>query len=89
MPVENLEEEGLPKNPNLGLAQLKFLLTLPKPSASTVNVEDVRKQLLDGIRDKGKLIWIEIFFPRQWGYRQWGENLHTSSSFFLSAYDCA
>jgi len=30
MPVENLEEEGLPKNPNLELAQLKFHLELPK-----------------------------------------------------------
>jgi len=30
MPVENLEEEGLPKNPNLELAQLKFHLEQPK-----------------------------------------------------------
>uniref|UniRef100_A0A671LS43 26S proteasome non-ATPase regulatory subunit 6 n=1 Tax=Sinocyclocheilus anshuiensis TaxID=1608454 RepID=A0A671LS43_9TELE len=28
MPLENLEEEGLPKNPNLRIAQLKFSLTL-------------------------------------------------------------
>ena len=27
MPVENLEEEGLAKNPNLELAQWKFLLS--------------------------------------------------------------
>jgi 26S proteasome regulatory subunit N7 len=27
MPIENLEEEGLAKNPNLELAQWKFLLT--------------------------------------------------------------
>lgn len=28
MPLENLEEEGLPKNPDLRVAQLKFLLGL-------------------------------------------------------------
>ncbi|KAG2471493.1 PSMD6 ATPase, partial [Polypterus senegalus] len=28
MPLENLEEEGLPKNPDLRIAQLKFLLTI-------------------------------------------------------------
>ena len=28
MPVENLEEQGLEKNPDLHLAQLKFKLTL-------------------------------------------------------------
>ena len=30
MPIENLEEEGLEKNPNLELAQTKFLLSLPE-----------------------------------------------------------
>lgn len=30
MPAENLEEQGLEKNPNLELAQHKFLLTLPE-----------------------------------------------------------
>lgn len=29
MPIENLEDEGLDKNPNLLLAQWRFLLTLP------------------------------------------------------------
>ena len=28
MPVEDLSDEGLPKVPNLELAQLKFLITL-------------------------------------------------------------
>lgn len=27
MPIENMEEEGLEKNPNLELAQIKFLLS--------------------------------------------------------------
>lgn len=30
MPVENLEAESLEKNPNLELAQLKFLLATPE-----------------------------------------------------------
>ncbi|XP_055385039.1 26S proteasome non-ATPase regulatory subunit 6 [Condylostylus longicornis] len=30
MPIENLEEDGLEKNPNLELAQVKFLLSLPE-----------------------------------------------------------
>ncbi|XP_046385272.1 26S proteasome non-ATPase regulatory subunit 6 [Ischnura elegans] len=30
MPLENLEEQGLEKNPNLQIAQMKFLLTLPQ-----------------------------------------------------------
>jgi hypothetical protein len=32
MPLENLEEEGLEKNPNLKLALWKFLLSLPDHS---------------------------------------------------------
>jgi hypothetical protein len=32
MPLENLEEEGLEKNPNLELALWKFLLSLPDHS---------------------------------------------------------
>jgi len=43
MPVENLEEEGLEKNPNLQLAQWKFLLTVNKDD------ENVKKQLLEAI----------------------------------------
>ncbi|XP_047394307.1 26S proteasome non-ATPase regulatory subunit 6-like [Sciurus carolinensis] len=30
MPLENLEEEGLPKNPDLRIAQLRFMLSLPE-----------------------------------------------------------
>ena len=49
MPLEGLEDEGLPRNPNLQLAQLKFLLTL-----EDVNKEEIWRQLLEGIKEKGK-----------------------------------
>ncbi|KAG8127957.1 putative 26S proteasome non-ATPase regulatory subunit 6-like protein [Naja naja] len=46
MPLENLEEEGLPKNPDLRIAQLRFLLSLqpqcPDPA--------VRQELMAAIR---------------------------------------
>lgn len=46
MPLENLEEEGLPKNPDLRIAQLKFLLTMDghRQDAS------VRSELMDAIK---------------------------------------
>lgn len=46
MPVENLEEEGLPKNPNLELAQLKFHLELPQNK----NDEAAKAKLMDAIK---------------------------------------
>ncbi|XP_078595416.1 26S proteasome non-ATPase regulatory subunit 6-like [Branchiostoma floridae x Branchiostoma japonicum] len=45
MPVENLEEEGLPKNPNLDLSQWKFYLSLEEHK----NDKAVKKQLVDAI----------------------------------------
>jgi len=45
MPVENLEEEGLLKNPNLELAQIRFLLTRPEKKDDA----DLKKSLLDAI----------------------------------------
>ncbi|XP_067119028.1 LOW QUALITY PROTEIN: 26S proteasome non-ATPase regulatory subunit 6 [Centruroides vittatus] len=45
MPVENLEEQSLAKNPNLHLAQLKFLLSLD----ATNNA--VKKELLQAIEE--------------------------------------
>ncbi|XP_076447495.1 26S proteasome non-ATPase regulatory subunit 6-like [Babylonia areolata] len=46
MPVENLEEEGLPKNPNLELAQLKFRLESTKHK----NDEAAKSKLLEAIK---------------------------------------
>ncbi|XP_016134288.1 26S proteasome non-ATPase regulatory subunit 6-like [Sinocyclocheilus grahami] len=46
MPLENLEEEGLPKNPNLRIAQLKFSLTLNDHRQDA----KVRSELMDAIK---------------------------------------
>ena len=46
MPLEGLEEEGLPKNPDLSLAQLKFLLTVEEEDR-----ESIWSQLLAAIKE--------------------------------------
>lgn len=46
MPAENLEEQGLEKNPNLELAQHKFLLTLPENK----NDKALAEKLLSAIK---------------------------------------
>lgn len=47
MPAENLEAESLDKNPDLRLAQLKFLLSLPEHQ----NDEELRNELLSAIEE--------------------------------------
>ena len=56
MPLEGLEEEGLPKNPDLSLAQLKFLLTVEE-----VNKEVTWTQLLTAIKENGSVIICTCF----------------------------
>ncbi|KAK7916737.1 hypothetical protein WMY93_012498 [Mugilogobius chulae] len=46
MPLENLEEEGLPKNPDLRIAQLKFLLTMEGHRQDV----KVKNELMDSIK---------------------------------------
>jgi len=46
MPLENLEEEGLPKNPDLRIAQLKFLLTMEGHRQDA----KVKTELMDAIK---------------------------------------
>lgn len=50
MPLENLEEEGLPKNPDLRIAQLKFLLTDGHRQDAKVKTE-----LMDAIKANSEL----------------------------------
>ena len=56
MPLEGLDEEGLPHNPDLQAAQLKFLLSLED---SQVDKESTWLNLLDVIKEKCK---IKFFF---------------------------
>lgn len=51
MPVENLEAESLEKNPNLELAQLKFLLTTPEHQ----NDEQLKVRLMGAILENSKM----------------------------------
>ena len=50
MPVENLEEAGLEKNPNLDLSQWKFLLTTDKFR----NNKRIGNDLLEAIKKDSK-----------------------------------
>ncbi|KAL5015398.1 hypothetical protein ScPMuIL_009668 [Solemya velum] len=63
MPIENLEEEGLPKNPNLELSQLKFLLGTDKYK----NNGDLKKQMMDAIKaDNMAPFYEEVCRDLQW-----------------------
>lgn len=56
MPAENLEEQGLEKNPKLELAQVKFLLSLPEHK----NDQALRDQLLAAIKLDNMATWYEV-----------------------------
>lgn len=58
MPIENLEEEGLEKNPNLDLAQKKFLLTTEEYR----NDSKLKKELLTAIESDSE--WWSLFSIR-------------------------
>jgi len=49
MPLENFEEEGLAKNPNLELAQWKFMLSTEKYR----NDSDTKAKLLEAVKAGG------------------------------------
>lgn len=51
MPLENLEDQGLEKNPNLELPQLTFQLTLPEFAQD----KTIQQRILDAIKRDGKL----------------------------------
>lgn len=51
MPIENLEDQGLEKNPNLELAYYKFLLTLTEFK----NDRTVHSKITDAIKKDGKI----------------------------------
>jgi len=49
MPVENFEEEGLAKNPDLELAQWKFMLLTEQHKHDA----DLKDKLLDAVKSGG------------------------------------
>jgi len=49
MPLENFEEEGLAKNPNLELAQWKFMLSTEQYK----NDSDIKTKLTDAVKAGG------------------------------------
>ena len=56
MPVENLEESGLEKNPNLQLAQWRFLLKTDKNR----NDQQMKNNLLKAIKDESKYFCLKL-----------------------------
>lgn len=55
MPIENLEEQGLEKNPNLELAQIKFLLSLPEHNQDKA----LSEKLMTAIKADNMASWYE------------------------------
>ena len=49
MPLENFEEEGLAKNPNLELAQWKFILLTDQYK----NDREIKAKLMDAVKTGG------------------------------------
>ena len=60
MPLEGLDEEGLPKNPDLQLGQWKFLLTVDEREGA--NREEIWGKLLTAIKDNCKYILTDQVF---------------------------
>jgi 26S proteasome regulatory subunit N7 len=58
MPLENLEEEGLEKNPNLELALWKFLLSLPDHSGD----KKLQSKLMEAIIADSMYIFTKYVF---------------------------
>ncbi|XP_023664497.1 26S proteasome non-ATPase regulatory subunit 6-like [Paramormyrops kingsleyae] len=56
MPLENLEEEGLPKNPDLRIAQLKFLLTIEENKQDV----EIKTELMEAIKHNNMAPYYEV-----------------------------
>ena len=78
MPLENLEEEGLPKNPDLRIAQLKFLLTMEGHRQDAA----VRTELMDAIRANSE--WAFVC-----NMKQYIHNPQKSTAFITSYIICS
>lgn len=56
MPIENLEDQGLEKNPDLELAHCKFLLTLPEHA----NDRTIQTKITEAIKRDDMAPWYEL-----------------------------
>lgn len=56
MPIENLEDQGLEKNPDLELAHFKFLLTLPEHANDRV----IHTKITEAIKKDDMAPWYEL-----------------------------
>ena len=54
MPLEGLDEEGLPRNPDINLVQLKFLLTVGDDLS--VDKGKIWEQLLEAIKEHSETL---------------------------------
>ena len=52
MPIDGVEEDGLPKNPDLQLMQWRFLLTVDE--AMGINKNDTWEKLLHAVKENGR-----------------------------------
>lgn len=57
MPMDVLDEDGLPKNPDLQLMQWRFLLTVD--DSTGVNKSSTWEKLLDAIKENGEYSSLE------------------------------
>ncbi|XP_060521780.1 26S proteasome non-ATPase regulatory subunit 6 [Cylas formicarius] len=56
MPIENLEDQGLEKNPDLELAHYKFLLSLPESRSD----KNVHSKITEAIKKDNMAPWYEL-----------------------------
>lgn len=53
MPLEGIDEDGLPKNPDLQLMQWRFLLT---SETADIDKDAIWESLLQAIKENGELV---------------------------------
>lgn len=68
MPLEGIDEDGLPKNPDLQLMQWRFLLTA---ETADIDKDAIWESLLQAIKENGEVVthctralWYSTIVPR-------------------------
>ena len=57
MPLENLDDEGLPRNPDLQLAQWRFLLSFEDDK---IDKDQIWGNLMSVVKEKGTPLVVEF-----------------------------